>query len=85
MTTASPESSETLASFTPLTDCSADCTAVTQPPQVMPVTSRVHVASLGEAATKGSAKRLATAAPIPKTNALLFMLDASRVDYTTWT
>jgi hypothetical protein len=48
-TTASWVSSETAASFTPLTAFSADCTVATQPPQVIPLMVRVTVSSFAGA------------------------------------
>ena len=60
-TTASFFSKETLTSLTPFTASSADCTVAAQPPQVMPVISKVTVASF--AATDGGITAIKSSTP----------------------
>ncbi len=85
LTTASPLSRETWASLTPFTDSSADCTAVTQDPQVIPLTSSVTVASFarGDAAGPAAIANWAKVKTKPKAKALFFISATSGRHYIT--
>jgi hypothetical protein len=83
-TTASLFCNDTLASFTPFTDSSADCTVAAQEPQVMPLISNVTVSSLAGASEANPA---GTRSPVIRTptikSALLFISITSRVKWIT--
>ena len=79
-TTASLFSNETLTSLTPFTDSSADCTVDAQEPHVMPLISRVTVASF--AAADIGVKRRYISNPRAARIVRVFMVNHLRQNYT---